>query len=53
MQGSQPAYLVPPLTRMLELGWSILKKIGERMRRFSTMIFCLSAGLLAAGLPQR
>jgi len=25
---------------------------GERMRRFSTLIFCLSAGLLAAGCPK-
>src|SRR5712675_563737 len=52
MQGSQPAVPCPTSNSNARLGWSILKKIGERMRRFSTLIFCLSAGLLAAGCPK-
>src|SRR5467141_835243 len=52
MQGSQPAVPCPTSNPNARLGWSILKKIGERMRRFSTLIFCLSAGLLAAGCPK-
>ena len=51
MQGSQPAVPCPTSNPMLD-SIPLFGEIGERMRRLSKLILCLSAGFLAAGCPK-
>jgi general secretion pathway protein D len=52
MQGSQPRVPCSTSNPMLDSRQPIFNQIGERMRRFSKLILCLCAVLLAAGCPK-
>src|SRR3954449_10366658 len=52
MQDSQPSVACPTSNPMLDCERNAFRSMGECMRRYAALIFCVAFGLLGAGCPR-